>query len=523
MPIHPGIASNVHATIELGVLLRHYGLGLVLIAGADGQTPEQPVQWVHSSELTDPTPFLTPRTVLLTTGGWFTGALSAADARAYVQRLQLAGITALGFGVGVSSERIPPELIEACEELEFPLFRVPYDTPFIAISQAAAQLLDARTHARDTWALEAQRAVATAALQHDGLGAALREAAHWLGRGLAITDRTGRIVDVAPATARAALGADWVRQDARELVTRGTRAGRIRSHDTASVQLQSLGRTSRLLGVLVTEGGETPDHAERTLLGLVTALATVQLEHRSGRDASDTALRSAVVRLLLAGHVELAAEVSSGVLSRLPRGQIAAVRLPAIGSLAPGILDDLHSVAAATPGLLTAPYEGAGLLICEAPQSLSPVTRILVDHRQPSGVSDRGSLSGLGELIEQADQALHHALVTGSAGPVEYRPAIHEGVLSLLSDSREAARRAAGLLSPIRTHDERHGDAIEEALHTWLTHHGQTSPAAAALGLHRHTLKSRIDTAESLLQRNFDDPDTRAEVWTALRLSAHLP
>ncbi|MFC6236166.1 helix-turn-helix domain-containing protein [Leucobacter soli] len=36
--------------------------------------------------------------------------------------------------------------------------------------------------------------------------------------------------------------------------------------------------------------------------------------------------------------------------------------------------------------------------------------------------------------------------------------------------------------------------------------------------MHRHTLRSRVQTAATLLQRDLDDPDTRAELWAALRV-----
>src|SRR5690606_17223675 len=43
----------------------------------------------------------------------------------------------------------PPTLVEACEHLGLPLIRVPYDTPFIAITRAAARLIEAAMHAQN--------------------------------------------------------------------------------------------------------------------------------------------------------------------------------------------------------------------------------------------------------------------------------------------------------------------------------------------------------------------------------------
>lgn len=536
MPVRPA-PLPAPATIELGSLLRQYQLELVLITGSDdaAATAARPVQWVHGSDMRDPTPFLTPRTVLLTTGTQFTSGAPAPAAtvdsgsdtehmRAYVERLRDAGITALGFGVGIVWERIPAPLISACDELGLPLFRVPYATPFIAIVQTAAQLLGAHAQARSTWAIDSQRAVANAAAQRDGLSAVVREAASRLGRWVAVADRTGRIVEAAPPGAKAELSGDAIRRELRSLISRGTRASRVRGFEDDEIEMQTLGRSGRLLGVLLSPATEQ-DHAERTLLGLIAALATVQLEHRAGLGRSETMLRSAALQLLIAGELELAERVAAGVIPRLPRGRISVVRLESLDELGQGLIDDLRSLAT-RPGLLTAPLDadlegGGAVLICEGSQ-LEAVRRALSDHDTPAGVSRRGGMDELPELLAQAGTALERAIARGERGPLTYAPALHAGVLHLL-DSPEARRLAEGLLAPLREHDRRHDEGLTRALVVWLSHHGQTSPAAAELGIHRHTLRARIQSAATLLQRDLDDPSTRAELWAALRLTGHVP
>ncbi|XPP25512.1 MAG: PucR family transcriptional regulator [Leucobacter sp.] len=509
-------ASPTHSSIELGTLMHQFHLHLVFITGAAAESASLPVQWVHNSDMADPTPFLTPRTVLLTTGAQFADDAAQADMDAYVTRLQNAGVTALGFGVGIVWQRIPPALIAAAERLHLPLFRVPYDTPFIAIVRTAARLLDEQSHSRDIWALDAQRAVAGAALQRDGLGSVIREAAGQLGGWIGIADRTGGFAEFAPRAAGEGIDTDWIRRECRELIGRGTRGNRVRTLDGQAIQLQTLGRSGQLLGVLVTR--DTPDPAERALLGLVAALVTAGLERRAGLSGAETALRSAVVRLLLIGETESAEQVAAGVLPRLPRGRIAAIRIAAISALDPAVALDLRSLAAGRAGLLTAPLDEGAVLIGES-AALTAARRLLTEHRIAAGVSERGELDELGTLLDQAGTALEHALRTGAREPLAYRPAMHAGVLSLLGADPEAHRRAETLLAPVRQHDRRHRDRIEESLAVWLAHHGQTSPAAAELEVHRHTLRSRVQTAASLLQRDLDDPGTRAELWTALRLT----
>ncbi|MFD5599957.1 PucR family transcriptional regulator [Leucobacter sp. NPDC058333] len=511
-------ATAAHTpTIELGELLHQYQLELALIAGASQAAATRLVQWVHVSELEDPTPFLTPRTVLLTTGARFGVMRTAGDASDYVRRLVDAGVTALGVAVGLHWERVPALVVSACDRLDLPLIRVPYDTAFIEIVQTAARLLEAKTRDRDVWSLESQRAVANASLHRDGLGAAVREAATRLGRWVCITDRFGRIVEFAPQSARPELPADWVRRESRRIIDRGVSAARIETESGTGMQLQALGRQGHVLGVLAVEERGVPDSAERGLHGLIAALATVQLEHRSGIRSAQSVLRDAIVELLLAKHVALAERLSTGVLARFPQGPAVVVRYAVPDHLDPTFAEDLQSLDAGTPGLFTATANAEPLMIAEA-RHLPAIRRLFSAHHLAAGVSDRGDLARMGEALVEAELAFSRAVASGAKAPVDYLPSLHEGVLHLLDAQPEAKRRASLLLAPVRHHDERHSDRIEEALRVWLSHHGQTSAAALELDVHRHTVKARVQTAAQLLQSDLDSPDVRAELWAALRL-----
>jgi purine catabolism regulator len=115
-------------------------LGLELISGqASAQTH---VRWVHSSELADPTPWLKGGEMLLTTGLQLEGPKVQ---REYLSRLADHEIAALGFGTGFRHRKLPAALVKAAQERGFPLFEVPYELPFIAITERAfARLLDER-------------------------------------------------------------------------------------------------------------------------------------------------------------------------------------------------------------------------------------------------------------------------------------------------------------------------------------------------------------------------------------------
>jgi PucR family transcriptional regulator, purine catabolism regulatory protein len=126
--------------VELTVegLTSELGLELASGQGAAGRH----VRWVHITELVDPTPWLKGGELLLTTGLQLeTPKLQ----RSLVERLVEHEIAGLGFGTGFAHKRIPIALLGAARAQEFPVFEVPYELPFIAITERVfAQLVEER-------------------------------------------------------------------------------------------------------------------------------------------------------------------------------------------------------------------------------------------------------------------------------------------------------------------------------------------------------------------------------------------
>jgi PucR family transcriptional regulator, purine catabolism regulatory protein len=115
-------------------------LGLELVCGQE--SAQKHVRWVHSTELQDPTPWLKGGELLLSTGIQLTGPKAQ---RELVDRLADHDIAGLGFGTGFAHKRLPAALVAQARKRGFPLFEVPYELPFIAITERAfAQLLNER-------------------------------------------------------------------------------------------------------------------------------------------------------------------------------------------------------------------------------------------------------------------------------------------------------------------------------------------------------------------------------------------
>jgi len=115
-------------------------LGLELVSGHESANTH--VRWVHSTELPDPTPWLRGGELLLTTGLQLQSAKAQRELVAHLAEHEIAG---LGFGTGFAHKRLPAALADEARKRAFPLFEVPYELPFIAITERVfAQLLDER-------------------------------------------------------------------------------------------------------------------------------------------------------------------------------------------------------------------------------------------------------------------------------------------------------------------------------------------------------------------------------------------
>jgi purine catabolism regulator len=107
-------------------------LGLKLVAGADDAG--RSIRWVHISELEDPTQWLSGDELLLTTGIQLD---TAARQRRFVRLLSDHGVAGLGLGTGFDHDSVPKALATEAEKRGLPLFEVPYEMPFIALTERA--------------------------------------------------------------------------------------------------------------------------------------------------------------------------------------------------------------------------------------------------------------------------------------------------------------------------------------------------------------------------------------------------
>ncbi|MDX8036389.1 PucR family transcriptional regulator ligand-binding domain-containing protein [Lentzea sp. BCCO 10_0856] len=425
----------------------------------------KPVGWVHGTELADPTPFVEGGELLLTTG-------LTAVGEGYVERLVRAGVVGLGFGTGLGHDVVPVALVEAAERAGLGLVEVPREVPFIAISKAVSKALAADEYAALTRTSEAQRALSRAAVRA-GVGGVVRRLGQWINGWVVLLDAAGEPVhahnprlvpdltqpvpvrDSRPDSPRPAPA-----RDSRPLPDLTAEAARLRTAGgLASAAFETGGwhvflqmLGSRARGQLAVGTTAPLDAADLSIVNTAASLLTLALAQNDAVDAAQRELRSGQFRLLLAGLP----------VEGLPeRFRVFIVDEPP---------DDVF----------WAEHEGHVVALTQE-----------TDGFGSSEVDVREVARGYREA-QQAKRAGIRRFEDFAGGGVTVPDGFVDALLRPLDEESRATLRV------------------------WLAHHGAWDPAAAELGVHRHTLRNRVRKAEQALNRSMDSPGLRAELWLAL-------
>lgn len=487
-------------------LVRQAPLGLRLL---DPTTrTDEPLSWVHSSDLVDPSPFVAASTMLLTTGSQFRTDATQDDYDAWVGRVVGAGVVALGFGAGVHRPDTPVELVLAASARGVPVVEVPWRTPFIAVARWAADQLAEEARDRDRWTLRAQRAVSVAAIGDGGLDAVLRVLGDQLG-GSVVLHGTDAASDHGQVDQR------QVEAEVARLLRRGARAGSTVTVPGAVVSLQTLGRRDGLRGVLAVRTPAELDPAARAVLTSVVALAEVTLERDVARLRGQRELWRQVWSLLVAGQVEVARSITRSVGVGIAAG-------PAVVALAAPPRDSpdhateaVERLAAGRPDVFVALVDGRIAVL--AAEGAVDLPALAAAHGLRIGVSDVTDLDHLAGAAAQAERSLAVATSSAEEAVVTWASLAAGGLVAALW-SEGAAELASSRLAPVAALPD--GDELLACCRTWLEHNGAWDPAARRLGLHRHSLRARVAKVESALQLPLDGFAGRAELWALLQAAA---
>ena len=526
-------------------------LDVRLLAGERGL--HLPVRWVHISELLDPTPWLSGGELLLSTGMQLD---TPAQQREFAARLADHHLAGLGFGTGFKHEAVPPPLLEVATEREFPVFEVPYEVPFIAVTEAAFTQLVNEQYAVLRRALAAQERLERIVLSERGLDALVGALSTLIGAAVVVFDSRGepmqqhefrRGVDAEVLeTLRGEVRERGRRREARAFMPSLVEGNQglalpVAADGAPRPGTDSGGRAPEAWLVAIKDAGPLSDFDRLTLHQAVTIVA---LELLRARVAGETERRLAgdVLEAIVNGELN-----GSEVARRLaPFGlsdRVAAIVLrPATERGAGSGSDSVESVLwsalreEAAPALVAS----VGPLACALLPGASDEELLALGQRVLNGAHGelRGEVGvGIGRTVPAVDarRSFHEARcalealalgVTSSDGNgsnaqrprvATYKDLGSFQLLLSLQDDEALRLFCDSILGPIEDGEGAYGGELMRSLEAFIEENGQWERAARRLYCHRHTLRYRIRRVEELTGRNLSSARDRIEFWLALR------
>ena len=491
------------------------GMLLRLLAGE--ANARQPIRWVHSSELEDPTPWLKGGEVILTTG-MGVGA-TAAKQRAYVKRLAEVGVAGLGFGLGFTHEKTPRALISAAEATGLPLFEVPYPVPFIAITEAIFTKIVAEQYDTLQRAVDAEHGLTRAVMDGTGVEGIAASLAKVLKGWVLLLDLHG--MPLATTGRAATLRVDRVWGELQESRPDSTSFSVTLVDRGHHIWVQPVGAQGRVEAFLAVGKPEQLSHLDRIVSGHALSLFAIELaKSRAVADAQRRLQGDFFDRLIL-GDLR-GADAARG-LARFGFSRDAEVLVVAFeggdpDALAHALTDERSRAGGSF--LISAHAEGVHMLLTAEPATdLEPLVGALHGRMGVEVLAGAGSAvssAEAGRSLREARYALRVCRLEGwtQAGFADlgtYR------LLLSMADPDALRAFADSMLAPLDAYDLEHNGELIGSLQAFLQHNARWETAAAQLYVHRHTLRYRMRKVEELTGRDLASSFDRMEFWLALR------
>lgn len=527
-------------------LIQETDLGLELVSA---RGLERTIQGIHLSDLEDPTPFMVPGMVLLTTGQRFASAPE--PGLRLLDHLAALDSAALGVGVGHYFDHVDARILGHAEELRIPVFEAPLSVPFRTITSYVYNALASTDMHRLRRSLAVQGHLLDLMLDVSGVEHLVSELASILEADVILFDASGRVV--ARAGGDSPAGVAWTTVSGPHgdvgplgvIEDGGTRVyvRRVMVH----------GILERVLAVTVTDASSA-EFADRALSFAQRLLVLERL-----REGEEVIVRRRMRALLLDDFLaehgapedyvsrlsEQGLNLSSpwrvavfgidGFQREVAMRGLTEDRIYQIKSL---LIDNLDEFLGERniPFLTSVQQDSVVALLVLGERDAEPVADLLSDARQILGralsphsisvgcsactVGLEGGARHFGEALEALKMAQDgfgvgsHVVLFDVAG----------GRFRLVEGQSMEALSALHhrLTAPLEDYDREHRTALVATLRTYIENCLSPSRTARALIIHRSTLYKRLRRIESLLGVDLGCMDDVVELYLALRAAELL-
>ncbi|MER6175069.1 PucR family transcriptional regulator ligand-binding domain-containing protein [Streptosporangium sp. NPDC001681] len=479
--------------LTLDQLIAEAVLELTLVTPSSPELLQRTVRWVASTELVDPTPFLRGAELVLTTGA-FIGADDYEGWRAFTQRLKAVRATALGFGCGLTHQEVPRALVECATAVDLPLLIVPYNVPFVRISEFVADAIIADRFKdmgrASNLAAELARFISNGA----PLAALLKQIAEEIKGEAAIVDIDGKVMASWPS--------HWEWQT--DLVLEG-----LATNGTTGYFAVPLDQAGAHDHVLVGRSDEAMESV-RMAMGSAATLVAIDLTRRLQEEPSSATRMAAV----LAGLTDWTTPTTTliralrvaGFESDVPFVVLVAHPNPAFSAgyslrlrlAVEQVLPMVRSVRSGETLVLLAQGDVADATgkILEVLRREMPSRRIVV----------AGPAHDAGE-VRMVFASARAVITPDQSSPIRARAFDLTSIVAAAA-GRGGQHAAREFLQPLIDHDAKTNGELLHTLRTYLRLDARQHTTAQVLHVHRNTLRYRLAQIGRLLEADLDHLDT---------------
>ncbi len=290
------------------------GLDLRLLTDVSGV--DRVIKHVYTTDLPDPSRYLTPGDLVLTGMIW---CREPGDADRFVRALARAGVGVLGAGEALGE--VKPEVIQACGRHGITLLAVPAETSFAAVTEEVGRRLNGDRATAMTRVLGRRRLLLSAVAEGAGLDAMFRMMGREIGAECWLVTATGRVVGGTgpslPGPLALRLAGEYLKAD-RLPATVKVNGPQIPAADDRKYSLFAVGGEPRITSWFLACAGHEQDwgplaHEMRESVAELAADAALERARLDAGRAGDRKLAEAIVAMLASegGEGAALAEIAS--------------------------------------------------------------------------------------------------------------------------------------------------------------------------------------------------------------------
>ncbi|WP_166356298.1 PucR family transcriptional regulator [Phytoactinopolyspora limicola] len=498
---------------------------------------DNPVRWVHVSELPDIAGLLQGGELILTTGVFL--PVDDVELRRYAAELAGAGASGLIVELGRRFTTLPPALVRACERTGLPLVALHREVQFVKITESVHSMIVEHQFAALRASEQAHEVFTALCVEGGSPDQIISEVARMAGCPVVFENLMHQVIgyDTGGMPVEDLLR-NWearsrvVRADARTGVcgpegwvvtsveARGEAWGRLvllPADDPSPTQVLVLerGATALTLNRLLERNRETLErHAHRSILSdIVDARysSAQEVEVRSKALGVPIGRRALVAVVVDAGHDTNA--TSAGREAGDPAELVAAAARAA----------DVRALVGVLPG----PRLGALVPLAAGTSRRSVIERLAREIHKRFGRDRLPAVVAVGSTVRELDEVRRSFAEAGQVADVARRSGVGKlyyelpdiqlrGLLYILSEDPRLQAFVERSLGPLLEHDSQHGTELLETLRVYVGHGGNKSEAALALHLSRQGMYQRLEAIGRILGVCLDSAEVRTSLHAAV-------